>query len=77
MCVSLRFGLIQACRLRLPHRPMVIYEQHFVGDGCSVISRIKEECDIVLRLGFVVRCVSMKTVCCFFFTAGSVGRAPV
>ena len=54
----------------------VLYEQHFVGEDCSVVSIIKEECNSVLRLGFVVRCMSMNKVC-FFFTAGSVGRAPV
>ena len=52
----------------------VLCEQHFVGDDCSVSSIIKEACNIVLRLGFVVRCASMKNVCCFF-TAGLVGRA--
>ena len=38
----------------------VLYEQHFVCDVCSVSSIIKEACNIVLRLGFVVRCASMK-----------------
>ena len=44
----------------------VLYEQHFVGEDCSVVSIIKEECNSVLRLGFVVRCMSMNKVCVFF-----------
>ena len=44
----------------------VLYEQHFVGDDCSVVSIIKEECNSVLRLGFVVRCMSTNKVCVFF-----------
>ena len=44
--VSLRFGLIRASAAQSDGDFRALYEQHFVGDGCSVISmsRKKDHC---------------------------------
>ena len=38
----------------------VLYEQHFVGVFGDLND--KDECNIVLRFGYVVRCVSMQNI---------------